>query len=151
MGMFNVFCPQCGAENLPGPSKCSNCGGSLSGAGKKPLPQVKCLDCGALNVGTRDVCHNCGKELSSAKLMAPPGKAPRLKQRSTNAGMFILLLLSLLAAAAGFVSLSEATAGVGGIALAILLAVYARIAQAGHLHDRAEQHLEHVAKQPQPK
>jgi len=41
---------------------------------------------------------------------------------------FILIILSLIAAAVGVFTLSEATFGVGILAVACLLAIYARLA-----------------------
>lgn len=46
------------------------------------------------------------------------------------------LLASVALAGAGFWNLTEATKGVGLIALALLFAVFARIAQAGHFDER---------------
>jgi amino acid transporter len=48
--------------------------------------------------------------------------------------MIALVLISILLSLAGVVMLSNATAGVGIIALAILVAIYARIAQAADHH-----------------
>lgn len=71
-----------------------------------------------------------------------------------------LVLLSLVVAFIGFVSLSQATTGVGFIAGGILLAVYARIAQASVYHaqltrdpakerDEQQRHAELVAQHSQ--
>ena len=48
---------------------------------------------------------------------------------------FILIILSLIAAAVGVFTLSEATFGVGILAVACLLAIYARLAQAS-IHNK---------------
>lgn len=48
--------------------------------------------------------------------------------------MVLMVILSALAAIVGAASLSNATAGVGGLAFACLLAIFARIAQAGTQH-----------------
>lgn len=46
----------------------------------------------------------------------------------------VLLVLSVIAAVFGLLSLSEATMGVGVLALACLLGIFARIAQAHQHH-----------------
>jgi membrane-bound ClpP family serine protease len=48
----------------------------------------------------------------------------------------ILVLVAVLGLLVGVTSLSNATAGVGIIGAACLLAIFARIAQAGQQHDR---------------
>lgn len=48
---------------------------------------------------------------------------------------FVLLLISAAALLGGLASLSNATSGVGGIAVACFLAILARIAQASGHHD----------------
>lgn len=53
-------------------------------------------------------------------------------RRSGDTG--ILVGLSVIACVVGLLLLSNATAGVGVLALALLLAVFARIVQAGHQH-----------------
>lgn len=106
--------------------------------------RITCPHCGASQPRGPATCDGCGKPLAGGKSVARTG----LKARGANSGVVVLIILSLIAALAGFVSLTQATAGVGGIAIAILLAVYARIAQAGAIHDRAEQHLQHISKQP---
>lgn len=53
---------------------------------------------------------------------------------SSGAGTVLLLVLALLAAGIGLLSLSQATAGVGMLAGACLLAICARIAQAARQH-----------------
>lgn len=40
MGLLNIYCPHCGAENVRGPAKCSSCGHSLQGATSTPPPGV---------------------------------------------------------------------------------------------------------------
>ena len=47
----------------------------------------------------------------------------------------ILILLGLLALVFGFFQLSEATLGVGGIAIACFLGILARLAQAARHHE----------------
>jgi hypothetical protein len=54
----------------------------------------------------------------------------------------ILIGLALLAMAIGLLSLSQATAGVGGIAAACFLAILARIAQAAHHTDELKKLIE---------
>jgi hypothetical protein len=49
----------------------------------------------------------------------------------------LLVLLSLIIAAGGVVSLTQATLGVGGIGFACLIGILARIAQASAYHDHA--------------
>ncbi len=56
--------------------------------------------------------------------------------------MKLLLILSALALVAGFLFMSEATTGVGIIAAAGVLAVYARIDQAGKHHAQVLEKLE---------
>ena len=146
--MTSLFCRKCGAGNTAGQSTCTNCGRPLAEASTTPLPQVRCAACGALNVQGRAICQKCEKELRDAeRLTTAAPEAAAFKARNQNVGMVVFLIVSVVTAVLGFLSLSNATAGVGGIALAILFAVYARIAQAGALHDRTERHLEHVAKQ----
>jgi hypothetical protein len=57
-----------------------------------------------------------------------------LRIEGVSAGAIILMVISCVVAAIGLVSLSQATAGVGGISIAVLLAVFARIAQASAHH-----------------
>ena len=59
----------------------------------------------------------------------------------------ILAILSIVAGAAGFIFLSEATMGVGIIGIAALLGIWARIAQADANHKKLEAKLfEYLAK-----
>jgi hypothetical protein len=59
---------------------------------------------------------------------------PEVVTAGIPAGSIVLLLIALLAAGIGFISLSEATMGVGMIAVACLLAIIARIMQATAFH-----------------
>ena len=50
--------------------------------------------------------------------------------------MRVLIVLSVVVALIGVFSLSEATVGVGLVALACLLGIFARIAQASNYHSK---------------
>lgn len=54
----------------------------------------------------------------------------------------LLLVASFVTTFFGLISLSQATSGVGGIAIGCLLAIVARIAQAGHHHKKLLEQLE---------
>lgn len=116
MGFLNIYCPHCGAENLRGPANCASCGESLQGASSKPPPHVA------------------------------DAIAKQFPHRQQNVGMVAWLLGACGLAAIGVVSLNQATMGVGLIGLSVVAAVFARIAQAGALHDRTERHREFLAK-----
>jgi len=60
----------------------------------------------------------------------------------------VLIILALLVGAAGVLSLTKATLGVGLLALACLLAIFARIAQASAHHDKLVQALERRTENP---
>jgi hypothetical protein len=57
-------------------------------------------------------------------------------------GTILLVFVSLVAACAGLVSLSNSTAGVGGVTTACLFAIFARMAQSGVQHKRLMEQLE---------
>ena len=63
----------------------------------------------------------------------------------------ILVLLSLLATIIGFLTLTQATMGVGILAVACILAIFARIAQADAQHKELKKMLgPHENKSPNP-
>ena len=78
----DIHCPFCGTRNPAGATKCSRCGGDLTGAEQreagqvlgasqtKPAPDVVCQFCGTKNKATNVKCTNCG---------APLGKEARPK------------------------------------------------------------------------
>lgn len=58
------------------------------------------------------------------------------KPSSMPASAMLFLVVAVLALFGGLLNLSNATAGVGGIAVACLFAIFARIAQAAAYHRR---------------
>lgn len=67
--------------------------------------------------------------------------------RQPNVGTVLALIGSAVVGFFGFVSLTQATLGVGTIALAILLAIYARINQAGQIAHHSQAQIDLIAKQ----
>ena len=74
----DIHCPFCGTRNPAGATKCSRCGGDLTGAEAresgqvlgaaqtKPAPEVTCQYCGTKNKATNVKCTNCGAPLHKA-------------------------------------------------------------------------------------
>lgn len=63
---------------------------------------------------------------------SPSVDSQTVRKASIAPGGVVLLILSVLAGIGGLLSLSNATTGVGLIGFACLLAIWARIAQAGN-------------------
>ena len=104
----DVHCPFCGTRNPAGATKCSRCGGDLTGAEQReegqiigaahtePAPDIKCDYCGTLNPATNAKCKNCGSPLGVA--VKPAAAAPTAAPAKVSpvlmiAGAIILLLI----------------------------------------------------------
>jgi hypothetical protein len=68
------------------------------------------------------------------RMTTATGSRPEIVTAGIPAGSIVLLLIALVVAALGFVSLTQATMGVGLIAVACLLGIIARIMQATAFH-----------------
>jgi ribosomal protein L40E len=72
-----MFCPKCGAENLPTSKFCQQCGAPLAQAPPQPPPPPKqatfCPKCGAENLPTSKSCQQCGAPLTQP---LPPSSLP---------------------------------------------------------------------------
>lgn len=88
----------------------------------------RCPHCKGEVEHTAKVCPHCFKGMAGAAAVASVVTA------GTPPSAVLLLALAVGAGAFGFASLSQATAGVGMIAGGLLLAVWARIAQAAAFH-----------------
>ena len=89
----------------------------------------KCPYCAEDVQATDRICPSCGKGLSGKALLAKEARV-----EGVPAGAMLLLLGAVLLAAAGLLFMSNATSGVGLITFGCLLAVWARILQAGAHH-----------------
>jgi hypothetical protein len=87
-----------------------------------------CSSCGAENADKAVSCKQCDRPFPGVVLK--PMKPDR-------AGTIFLVVLALLFGLGGLVFASEATAGVAAIAFGCLLAILARIEQAGRHHNEA--------------
>lgn len=92
---------------------------------------TQCPSCGEPMAKDAFFCQHCKADPKAPVLAAPspPGRPTVTSQTSIAAT--ILTVVSVLAGVGGLISLSEATLGVGLIAFACLLGIWARIAQAG--------------------
>lgn len=71
--MSNVFCPACGAQNMPGSRFCCSCG--------SPIPEQKtapnlCPQCGSEVMPGAPYCSACGMNLTEPPAAAPAKPAP---------------------------------------------------------------------------
>ena len=89
----------------------------------------RCPHCGNTVERTDQTCRHCGKGLGGSAALAQ-----RPKGTGMSAGAILFTLLAVLLAMFGAASLSQATAGVGVLCLALLLAIFARMAQAAGHH-----------------
>jgi len=101
------------------------------------MAEERCPYCGREVERTDKVCPHCQKRITASSLLAdPPGggapvpAVPVGVPTSTS----VLLLFAVGLGGLGFLMLSEATRGVGMIALGCLLAVWGRIFQAAAIH-----------------
>ena len=66
-----MVCTNCGAENSPDASFCSNCGTPVGGAGSV----IYCTNCGGANPGDSQFCGSCGSELAGSPSYPGAGRA----------------------------------------------------------------------------
>lgn len=92
--------------------------------------QVRCPHCDGINAIEATLCQACGKGLRDA-LTNQAASHVTTTARGVGWGTITLCGLSVLTGFAGVMFLSEATMGVGFVALACLLAIWARMSQAG--------------------
>jgi len=90
-----------------------------------------CPHCGREVARTDKICPHCrGGLIGKTRLVPGAGARPT----TVSGGAIVLILVAVVAAIVGAGSLSNATVGVGLMAAACLLAIFARIAQAGTHH-----------------
>jgi hypothetical protein len=89
-----------------------------------------CPFCAEAIDSTGKVCPFCGKTLSGRHLLAEA----TTRAVPLSGGAIVLLVLAVLGGLLGLLFLSQATTGVGLMTVACLLAICARIAQAGTHH-----------------
>jgi len=104
----DIHCPFCGTRNPANATKCSRCGGDLTGAEKresgqvlgaqqtKPAADVICDYCGTANPATNTKCKNCGSPLAKVprpQPAAPVAAAPRMNPAFLIIGGIILLVI----------------------------------------------------------
>jgi hypothetical protein len=102
-------------------------------------PRILCANCGELTISVDTAkCAVCETEVSTEqKQKAARANYVSIINRPTGSTFCgVLVGASVLGAGMGVLSLSEATMGVGFIAGACLLAIWARIAQAADYHRR---------------
>lgn len=106
------------------------------------MADERCPHCAGAVLRTQSVCPHCGKGLGGRALLAAgPHSTP------ISTGATILLVFAFLVAGAGVVSLGTATTGVGLIAGAALLAIWARILQSGAHHQEAMRAVKELSEQ----
>lgn len=103
----DIHCPFCGTRNPAGATKCSRCGGDLTGgeqreAGQvlgavqsKPAPDIICPFCGTPNRATNIKCTNCGSPLGK-EARPKPVAAPAAPAKSSPMLLFIGAAVVLL-------------------------------------------------------
>lgn len=103
----DVHCPFCGTRNPATATKCSRCGGDLTGAEQresgevigaaqsKPAPDIKCDYCGTLNPATNAKCQNCGSPLGV--VARPAAAAPAAAPAKMSPALMIIGAIVLLA------------------------------------------------------
>ena len=96
--------------------------------------RIKCPSCGALNVPGGGACSKCGGPIfaGSGAVKVPPAPGAGSKR---GISYQLLCVAAVFAVLGGLMSLSNATVGVGLVALSCSLGVFARIAQATRHHD----------------
>jgi zinc-ribbon domain len=94
----------------------------------------RCPHCGYEVSPAARTCGNCGKGLSGSDLLAPRDLLAPKPPEALSIGSILLLGLAFLLLPVGLLFISQATFGVGVLIVACLLAIAARIAQAGAHH-----------------
>jgi DNA-directed RNA polymerase subunit RPC12/RpoP len=120
----DIHCPYCGTRNPAGSTKCSHCGGDLTGAAVRtsgevmgafqsaPQPDIKCRYCGTMNPADAKKCKTCGSALVSPVAAAPAVKA----LASGGIGLIPIVVIGLLVVACiSFFVLSARTSDAVGI------------------------------------
>lgn len=98
---------------------------------KGEMHTINCVHCRTPLDADTPICPSCGKNSQATPLSQSFTKAAAPTSKGVGWGTITLVVLSVILAGAGFVNLSEATLGVGGIALACWFAILARMSQAG--------------------
>ncbi len=119
----------------------------------------KCLKCGTANLDYLDACRTCGtgkdgsikdtKQFDAWKTSIGEAEAaslssiPKYSQEAvaqTNMGThWIVLIVAIIVASIGLLSLSGITSGLGWLVLAIFLALIAQVVQADIHHKSQKQ------------
>ncbi len=106
----DIHCPFCGTRNPSTNTKCSRCGGDLTGgeqresgqvigaAQAKPAPDIVCQFCGTANPATNVKCSNCSAPLGAA---ARPKPTPAAAPAKSNPMMMIIIGIILLLVCGG--------------------------------------------------
>lgn len=80
-----IKCPKCGAENAPGTTTCSECGGDLTS--ERAVDSTTCPECGStVKSGQTDECPECGATLASETEMKDQEvKSAEMEERKAKA------------------------------------------------------------------
>jgi len=81
------------------------------------------------------ICKHCHRDVRAAVVSTTDGAYEKSPMMGLLAAL--LVFLGVVAGVLGLASLSQATAGVGGIAFGCLLAIFARMAQASAHHQQS--------------
>jgi len=115
----DIHCPDCGARNVAGAPKCTQCGGPLTegqarAAGQVlgahqtgPVPDVQCPFCGTLNPASAVKCSKCGGALLKAPAPAPA--APAAPAKGMSRWAIILAVLGVVICIGAIVLITSLT------------------------------------------
>ena len=133
----DINCPYCGTRNPANASKCSQCGGDLTGGQRRTAgavlgalrteagPPLTCPNCGASNPATATKCAQCGGVLGkSPEPSATQATSPSPRKPGCLLG-FILVAIAAVIGLVIFLSSGgkEATATVQGVAWTYRVAI----------------------------
>jgi DNA-directed RNA polymerase subunit RPC12/RpoP len=119
----DIHCPYCGTRNPAGSTKCSHCGGDLTGGTARAQgdvlgafdttakPDVKCPYCGTMNPASTLKCSHCGAALQTPA--APVTATPAARKGGIGLLPIIVVGLVVIACAVIFILSTRTTDAVG--------------------------------------
>jgi ribosomal protein L40E len=121
----DIHCPWCGTRNAAGATRCSHCGGDLTGGEARAKgavlgafdasakPDVKCPFCGTLNPASAMKCSKCGGALQTPP--APTAQATPAPKKSIGLLPIILTGAVIVACAVFFILSTRTSDAVGTV------------------------------------